>query len=437
MNRISNKSCLVLLAVAALGVFAGQTGRAQQVPQPSITLVGHRNQGSYVGVSVREIPEALATHLGLQAGRGVMVQTVIKDSPAAGAGIEKTDIILQADGKDISSAEELVAMILPKKPGQTVKLKIIHKGETVEKTIAVSDRPENMDTITGKRDPGEFPVVRGQDLKLLRGRVEVTPEGKIRIDFGDQEETEVSEEIQKLLKKGMQGASGLIGDSRSVIKAHEGGVLTVTKRADGKFEVIQTRPDGTPSTKVFDDLEALKEGDASAYDLYTHFLKNRSSGIEALGRIGDPKTRTEAMQELRELTQRFRQFEGKAADYPSLEEFRKLMKEKFPSEFLKNHSARTWGALGKGADGSAAAGKKALAELEKVRQRLEALNIAGSLGSKEPEVSRKFHVDADGKVTVQIQKDGSELTQSFQSLEEMKEQAPQLYEHYRKLLTAD
>jgi len=63
---------------------------------------------------------------------GAYVVEVVKDSPAEKAGIEVEDIIVEFDGKKVkgNDDQELAKMILEKKVGQTVSLKIWRNKET-------------------------------------------------------------------------------------------------------------------------------------------------------------------------------------------------------------------------------------------------------------------------------------------------------------------
>ncbi len=60
---------------------------------------------------------------------------IIPGSPADIAGLEENDIILEAEGKKINEENPLATVIASKKPGEILKLKILHDGE--EKNIEV------------------------------------------------------------------------------------------------------------------------------------------------------------------------------------------------------------------------------------------------------------------------------------------------------------
>jgi hypothetical protein len=420
--------CSLLAVGFLLTVCAGGQAPAQPAKEKSVDDVGPGKvelKGSYLGVKVRQVPESLAKHLGLGQGKGVMVEAVIDESPAQKAGIESSDIILQADGKEVESGEDLIGVIHVKEPGSSVELKLIHRGLRIEKAIAVSARPEHLDSVSRKQVQ-EVPVLRSQDLKLLRGQVKVRPDGKIQISLGEQGEIQLPDEIQKLLNRNLQDASGVIGGMGFVSKGHDGGVLTVKKRPDGTFQVIRAHTDKASSTKVYKDLETLKKQDADAFRLYTYWQKKgisrpkeALSGSGAVEKLEKPAQREKALESLRKLVKKIEEFEqmDEAPGLPDIKELYRL--HRFAGEGEDEAGAK-----------SLPSPEEALADWTKTRNKARA-------GQAAPVTRRKFDVQADGKVTVQIEKDGNELTQTFESLEVMRRKAPDLHEHYEKLLTAD
>jgi serine protease Do len=68
-----------------------------------------------LGVSVQEVTPDLAEYFGVKSG--VLVSSVMRDSPAAKAGLKAGDVITAIDGKSISTPSELV-MALPSDDNQ-------------------------------------------------------------------------------------------------------------------------------------------------------------------------------------------------------------------------------------------------------------------------------------------------------------------------------
>jgi Trypsin-like serine proteases, typically periplasmic, contain C-terminal PDZ domain len=71
---------------------------------------------------------------------GAYVVEVVDKSPAQKAGIEVEDIIIEFDGKKVKgdSDQSLANLILEKKVGDTVSLKIWRNGEIKNLTVILS-----------------------------------------------------------------------------------------------------------------------------------------------------------------------------------------------------------------------------------------------------------------------------------------------------------
>lgn len=97
----------------------------------------------YLGVRYVQITENLKKKNNLAVDYGVLVSrgetredlAVIPGSPADKAGIVENDIILEVDGVKLEQDKSLASIIRGKQIGDTVKLKILHKGD--EKTVEV------------------------------------------------------------------------------------------------------------------------------------------------------------------------------------------------------------------------------------------------------------------------------------------------------------
>lgn len=78
-----------------------------------------------IGVSVKELPDSLIA----QYDRGILIDSVTKDSPGFRAGIKKGDIIISIDKSPIVSILELKKIIEKYSPYQNINIGIIHKGK--------------------------------------------------------------------------------------------------------------------------------------------------------------------------------------------------------------------------------------------------------------------------------------------------------------------
>ncbi|MFX1492494.1 MAG: S1C family serine protease [Promethearchaeota archaeon] len=87
----------------------------------------------YMGVGIildrTPLPDLLRKHLGLSPDQGIRIINVYRDSPADKAGLERDDIIIGFQGKDLNSNNALVNAVRQAGIGAEVSLEIIHLGQ--------------------------------------------------------------------------------------------------------------------------------------------------------------------------------------------------------------------------------------------------------------------------------------------------------------------
>jgi serine protease Do len=98
----------------------GQAPAAKESPENSAPM----------GLSLQPMNEDLAGQLGLKSAGGVLVADVEEGSPAADAGIESGDVILQAGGKDVTSPADVLAAAGRADDGKGLLLKVRHRDST-------------------------------------------------------------------------------------------------------------------------------------------------------------------------------------------------------------------------------------------------------------------------------------------------------------------
>jgi len=72
----------------------------------------------------------------------VEIYEVEKDSPAELAGLEKGDVILEVDGRQVNSTRELATLIQSRDPGEVVKLRLRRRGREREIELRLGEYPE-------------------------------------------------------------------------------------------------------------------------------------------------------------------------------------------------------------------------------------------------------------------------------------------------------
>lgn len=96
----------------------------------------------WLGVRIDEISEDNIRDYGLDAPRGVGIEGVVPGQPAAQAGIRAKDVILEVDGRVITSPRELQRVISMTPVGTAVRLSLWRDGQPQDLTVTVGRFPE-------------------------------------------------------------------------------------------------------------------------------------------------------------------------------------------------------------------------------------------------------------------------------------------------------
>jgi serine protease Do len=103
--------------------FAVPSNMARSVMAELITH-GKVTRG-WFGVSIQEVTPAIAKQFGLKDATGALVSETIEDTPAAKAGIEAGDVIIEFDGKKVEDATTLRNIVAGTPIGKRVRVKVI------------------------------------------------------------------------------------------------------------------------------------------------------------------------------------------------------------------------------------------------------------------------------------------------------------------------
>ncbi|AVV33556.1 transcriptional regulator [Halomonas sp. SF2003] len=106
------------------------------------SLVDHgRVIRGWLGLEVQELTPSLAHSFGLSAPQGVVVAAVLRDGPAARAGLRPGDILTAIGGKRLLDARLAMADIAAVKPGNALELRLLRDGKTLDIDVKVGERP--------------------------------------------------------------------------------------------------------------------------------------------------------------------------------------------------------------------------------------------------------------------------------------------------------
>jgi serine protease Do len=95
----------------------------------------------FAGFAPTDLNQGVRNQIGYTGQGGIAVAQVVSGSPADKAGLEPGDVILQADGKPVTSADALRKYIASKKPGDVLHLDVWSQGVKKMAAITLEERP--------------------------------------------------------------------------------------------------------------------------------------------------------------------------------------------------------------------------------------------------------------------------------------------------------
>jgi hypothetical protein len=112
-----------------------------QFPVPYFDGEPLRLSDHWIGLECRPVSPALRAQLKLAEEEGLVVAQVVPDAPAAKAGIEQYDVIVEADGKPPKGLQDLIDAVEAAKDKE-LALKVVRGGKTREVKVKPAKRPE-------------------------------------------------------------------------------------------------------------------------------------------------------------------------------------------------------------------------------------------------------------------------------------------------------
>jgi|SoiMethySBSTD1v2_1073268.scaffolds.fasta_scaffold01890_14 S1-C subfamily serine protease len=159
-----------VIGINTAGIFPGSIGFA--VPSSAVkrivpTLIDTGNYTHpWLGMTGGPVTSDVAEREGLDRNfKGIIVDTIVKDSPADKAGINGSitnqygerlggDIITAVDGKPVIRMEDLISYLETEKSvGQNMTLSLYKDGKTIDKIITIGQRPHPTSYLTEAPQP--------------------------------------------------------------------------------------------------------------------------------------------------------------------------------------------------------------------------------------------------------------------------------------------
>jgi len=134
-----------ILLIAALGMVGAASARADDKPSEPATPQGEAQimvtGKPRLGIAALQISAELRAHLGAPSDRGILIDAVQPDSPAARAGLQVGDIVTDVDSAATKSASDVIGAMADRKKGDQVTIAAIRDGKRVELRARLDSDP--------------------------------------------------------------------------------------------------------------------------------------------------------------------------------------------------------------------------------------------------------------------------------------------------------
>lgn len=98
----------------------------------------------WFGVSIQEVTVGIAKQFGLKKAVGALVSETIADTPAAKAGVEAGDVILEFNGNKIKDAASLRHVVAATPVGKKVRVKVVRDKKTRILYATITEQPKQI-----------------------------------------------------------------------------------------------------------------------------------------------------------------------------------------------------------------------------------------------------------------------------------------------------
>jgi len=95
----------------------------------------------WVGVEVQDLNPELAESFNLKSAEGALIAGVLKGGPADVGGIRPGDILVAVNGRAVTDSASLLNLIAALKPGDSARLTVSRKQQSMDLNIQVGRRP--------------------------------------------------------------------------------------------------------------------------------------------------------------------------------------------------------------------------------------------------------------------------------------------------------
>jgi C-terminal processing protease CtpA/Prc len=126
----------------------------------NLSLLLDEDGASWLGVQLNEVSSDTAKEFKLPAERGVVISSIVPDSPAAKAGLKENDVVTEINGQRIEGVAQFRRIIRETPPGRTAQITVWRDGRAQTLTVTLGkaeDRRHSLRMFTpAPGTPGTF-----------------------------------------------------------------------------------------------------------------------------------------------------------------------------------------------------------------------------------------------------------------------------------------
>jgi serine protease Do len=108
---------------------------------------------AWMGVTLAELTPELADGFGIKGSRGVVVQGVLDGRPAARAGLQRNDVIVELNGAPVTDMQKFRFRVADMPVGSRIHLVVLREGRRLPITLTLAERTD--EAVAGARPSGE------------------------------------------------------------------------------------------------------------------------------------------------------------------------------------------------------------------------------------------------------------------------------------------
>ncbi len=162
---------------------------AELVEQVTTTLINDgRVSRGWLGVQIGNVSEEMAEAIGLDEAKGAIVSSVTPGSPAESSGLQRGDVIVRVNSKDVADSITTTREVGSLAAGSRNKFVIYRDGERKTINVTVGERPANLGQVGSSSSTPTPDSSDGSEAPLGVSLKRLNDTDRERLDLDDDEQ---------------------------------------------------------------------------------------------------------------------------------------------------------------------------------------------------------------------------------------------------------